>query len=85
MSLKKTEVLHQPAPREEYHVPHINIGETELKSVHQFSYLGCTITSDAKIDRDIDNRLAKANSAFGRLYKRMWNNQHLKKDTKISV
>ncbi len=85
ISLKKTEVLHQPAPREEYRPPHITIGEDELKTVHQFTYLGCTITSDAKIDREIDNRLAKANSAFGRLYKRVWNSKHLRKGTKISV
>ena len=85
VSLKKTEVLHQPAPREEYRPPHISIGETELKAVHQFTYLGCTITSDAKLDKEVDSRLAKANSAFGRLYKRVWNNKQLKKSTKISV
>lgn len=85
VSLKKTEVLHQPAPREESQAPHIFIGDTELKVTPQFTYLGSTITSDAKIDKEIDNRLAKANSAFGRLYKRVWNNNHLKVGTKISV
>ena len=85
VSLKKTEVLHQPAPREEYHPPHITTGVDVLKPVHQFTYLGCAITSDAKIDREVDNRLAKANSAFGRLYKRVWNSKHLKNVTKISV
>ena len=74
ISLKKTEVLHLPAPQEEYRPPFITIGETELKAVHQFTYLECTITSDAKIDREVDKRLAKANSAFSRLYKRVWNN-----------
>ncbi|XP_063614375.1 uncharacterized protein LOC134787527 [Penaeus indicus] len=51
VSLKKTEVLHQPAPREEYRPPHITIGETELKAVHQFTYLGCTrqLTKGTKI------------------------------------
>ena len=34
---------------------------------------------------EIDNRLAKANSAFGRLNKRVWNNRHLRSKTKISV
>jgi len=77
--------LHQPSLQEEYHPPHISIGQSELKTVHQFCYLGCTISSDAKIDKEIDNRLAKASSAFGRLYKRVWNNRHLKKGTKISV
>ena len=85
VSLKKAEVLHQPAPLEEYRSPHITIGANELKAVHQFTYLGYTITSDAKIDREVDNRQFKANSAFGRLYKRVWNNKHLKKGTKISV
>ena len=33
----------------------------------------------------MDNRLAKASSAFGRLHSRVWNNKHLKKATKISV
>ena len=49
------------------------------------SYLGCVIASDANIDKEVDNGLAKANSAFGRLYKRVWNNKNQKKDTKISV
>jgi hypothetical protein len=40
--------------------PHITVGETELKTVHQFTYLECTITSDAKSDKEVDNRLAKA-------------------------
>lgn len=85
VSLKKTEVLHQPAPQEEHRPPHITIGDTELKSTQQFTYLGCIISSDAKIDREIDNRLSKANSSFGRLYKRVWNNKNLKNKTKICV
>ena len=85
VSVKETEILHQPVPWEEFRPQHITVGETELKTVHQCSYLGCIITSDAKIDREIDNRLAKANSAFARLYKSVWNSKNLKKDTKISV
>jgi len=85
VSLKKTEVLHQPKPQEEYHPPHVSIGETELKSVKQFTYLGCSISSNARIDSEIDNRLNKANCAFGRLHKRVWDNKHIKCTTKISV
>ena len=44
-----------------------------------------TSTSDGKFDREVDNRLAKSNSAFSRLYNRVWKNKHLKKGTKISV
>jgi len=82
VSLKKTEVLHQPAPLEAQQPPHITIGETELNRVQQFTYLGCTISSDARIDKEIDNRLAKANRAFGRLYKRVWESTRLKRTTK---
>ena len=58
--------------------PHIPVSETELRSVNQFSYLGCTISS-VRIDKDLDNRLAKAKGFFGRLYRRVWNNNNLKK------
>ena len=34
VSLKKTEVLHQPTPLEECRPPYITIGGTELKAVH---------------------------------------------------
>ena len=85
VSLTKTEVLFQPAPKEAFHQPHIRIEDTELKSVQQFKYLGCLISSDGKIDKDIENRLAKASCAFGRLQKRAWKNKHLKNATKISV
>ncbi|XP_069778346.1 uncharacterized protein [Narcine bancroftii] len=85
VSLKKTEVLHQPATHHDYQPPHISIGHTKLKAVNQFTYLDCNISSDARIDNKIDNRLAKANSAFGRLHKRVWKNNQLKNLTKISV
>ena len=48
VSLKKTEVLHQPAPHEECHPPSISTEQSELKAVHKFSHLGCVIISDAK-------------------------------------
>ncbi|CAH1270878.1 Hypp4486 [Branchiostoma lanceolatum] len=59
------------------------IGETELKAVQQYTCLESTISSDARIDKEVDKRLAKANSAFGRLYRRVWCNKHLKKGTAL--
>ena len=85
ISIKKTEVLHQPAPEVPCHPPSITIGDTALNTVENFTYLGCTISSDAKIDKELDNRLGKANKAFGRLYKRVWKNQNLRSSTKICV
>lgn len=83
ISLKKIEVLHQPAPQEEYHAPHISFGETDLKSVQQFIYLTYTISSNAKIWRL--TTLAKAQYAFGKLYKHVWNNRHMRSNMKIRV
>lgn len=37
------------------------------------------------MDKKFDNRLLKANSAFGRLYKRVLNNKNLKTKTKIRI
>ena len=69
-------------PQEEYHPPTITFGDTELKSVQQFTFLSCTISSDAMIDKEIDNRLAKANTTFGRLYENVWNKKSLKRKTR---
>ena len=42
------------------------------------------ITPNAKLHKEVNNRLAKANSAFSRLYKCMWYKKHLN-GLKISV
>ena len=82
---EEDKVLHHPPPKETYCPPHITIGEREQRqNFQQFTYLGCTISSDAKIDKEVDNRLAEANSAFGRLYSRVWSSKHLKKATKCA-
>ena len=85
VSIKKTEVLHQPAPLSSSQPPSITINGTPLKTVQQFCYLGSIISTDARIDKEVDNRLAKANSAFGRLRRRVWNNNNLKTHTKVRV
>ena len=85
ISMKKTEVLYQPAPQAEYSSPVISIEGSELNAVKHFTYLGSTISNDARLDKEIDHRLSKANCAFGRLRKRVWNNHHLKTESKLSV
>ena len=85
VSLKKTEILHQPSPQGAHHPPRITIGHSELKSAHQFSYLGCMIFSNAKLDKESDSWLAKASTAFERLSTRLGRNRHPKKHLKISV
>lgn len=53
--------------------------------MNQFTYLGSVISNDPSITKDIDNRLSKANSAFVRLRKRVWDNHSLRLSTKIQV
>ena len=71
VSLKKTEVLHQPAPQEEYCPPHITTDMIELTVVYQFNYLKCILTLDTKINKEVDNRPAKVSSGLNRLYKQV--------------
>ena len=69
VSLKKTEILHQPSPSQDAHHPlRITSGQPKLKTVHQFSNLGCAIFSDAKLDKEIDKWLARTSTRPGRLH-----------------
>lgn len=85
VSLKKTEVLFQPADRGTHTAPTIKAGVTVLKSVDRFCYLGSVLSTSAMIDDDVSARLAKASAAFGRLTKRLWNNHGIQLFTKIAV
>jgi len=85
ISLKKTEVLHQPAPHTAYIPPHISIEGTSLNTVEHFTYLGSVISNDASVAKDLDSRLAKASSSFGRLSKKVWQNHALRLSTKVQV
>ena len=71
ISLNKLEVLHQLPPGGVYSPPQISIKGTSLNSVEHFTYLGSVISNDATVNKDLDNRLARASSAFGRLHKRV--------------
>lgn len=85
ISIKKTEVLHQPAPGKPYTEPDIIINGQRLKAVDKFTYLGSTLSRNVVIDDEVDARLAKANSAFGRLSKNVWQRRGIKTETKIKV
>ena len=85
ISIKKTEVLYQPARGNAYIPPAIFIEGKQLKAVEIFKYLGSIVSNVASHDAEITARIAKATSAFGRLTKRLWNNRNIKVHTKISV
>jgi hypothetical protein len=85
ISIKKTEVLYQPARGNAYIPPAIFIEGKQLKAVELFKYLGSIVSKDASADAEIAARIAKATAAFGRLSKRLWKNRNIRVDTKISV
>jgi len=87
VSLKKTEVMLQPASHSTSTSaqPVIKVEDTSIMAVNKFCYLGSILSSNAVVDDDISARLSKASSAFGRLAKRLWNDHGIRLDTKIAV
>lgn len=85
ISTKKTEVMHQPAPGKPYVEPNITINGQRLNSADKFIYLGSTLSRNVVIDNEVNARLAKASSAFGRLHKNVWSRRGITTETKIKV
>ena len=85
ISTKKTEVMQQPAPQKMYHEPHIFVNDEPLKATDSFTYLGSNLSREANIDVEVNNRHSKANSAFGRLGKKVWDRRGISQYTKLKV
>ena len=85
ISIKKTEVLFQPAKQSTASLPQIQIDGKILNNVDSFTYLGSTISSSNSLDKEISSRIAKANASFGRLQKRVWTERGIRTDTKCAV
>ena len=85
ISIKKTEVMHQPAPGAPSQQPSITVNSQELKVVDSFVYLGSTLTRNGQLDKEITTRIAKASAAFGRLNTRVWRQHGISIQTKLKV
>ena len=85
ISTKKTEVMYQPAPGRPYTEPNISVNGQRLSVVDKFTYLGSTLSRTVTIDDEVNNRLAKASAAFGRLRKNVWARRGISTETKIKV
>ena len=68
-----------------YNEPNIFINGQRLKAVDKFTYLGSTLSRAVVTDDEVDTRLAKASSAFGRLTSNVWNRRGITRETKIKV
>ena len=71
-SIKKTEVVYQPAPGKPYKKPTITVKGQRLQVVDKFTYLGSTLSKVVHIDDEVNARIAKASAAFGRLRGSIW-------------
>ena len=81
ISLKKTNVMGQGVENP----PSISISDYELEAVHQFTYLGSTITDNLCLDPEIGRRIGRAATTFAKLTQRVWRNNKLTVHTKMNV
>ena len=68
VSIRKTEVVYQPAPGKPYKEPTITVKGQRLQEVDKFIYLGSTLSRVVHIDDEVNARIAKASAVFGRLH-----------------
>ena len=81
ISLKKTNVLGQDVDTP----PVTTIDNYQLEVVHEFTYLGSTITDNLSLDAELNKRIGKAATTLGRLATRVWENPKLTTKTKMAV
>ncbi|XP_072163207.1 uncharacterized protein [Diadema setosum] len=72
ISTKKTEVMFQTAPGNQYHKSQIQVNGQSFQSAKTFTYLGSTLSNCVTIDAELNNTISKASSAFGRLRRNSW-------------
>ena len=85
ISIKRTEVVYQPAHGKTYKEPTITVKGQRLKVVDKFTYLGSTLSRDVHIDDEVNARIAKASAAFGRVRESIWDRSGIRIDTKLKV
>ena len=81
ISIKKTEVIYQPAHGKPYKEPTITVKGQRLQVVDKVINLGSTLSGVVYIDA----RIAKASAAFGRLRGSIWDRSGIRFDTKLKV
>ena len=80
-SLKKTQIMGQDVDSP----PAISINDHELDVIHDFVYLGSTISDTLSLDTGLNNHIGKAATTMTRLTKKAWNNSKLTEHTKIQI
>ena len=65
--------------------PSISLSDYERDGVHDFVYLGSTISDSLALDMEINKRFGKAATTMSSLTKRVWTNGKPTQHTKIQV
>ena len=69
ISTQKMWVMCQPASHTMQPNPRITVKGYTLEVVHKFTYLRSVLSKNVTIDNEVNNRLSKASTTFGRLSK----------------
>ena len=85
LNIKKTQVLHQPAPGTHPQPPTIHVDGNTLENVDQFAYLGSLLSTRPTIDAEVHHRIGCASAAFARLRKRLFDNRDIQARVKLLV
>ena len=81
ISIKKTEVMYQPALGKPYEEPIITMNCQNLLAVDNFTYLGNKLSQVVHIDEEINSRIAKGRAAFGQLREKVWDRADIRYQT----
>ena len=81
ISLAKTQVVGKDIKEK----PSLFIHNYKLEVVHEFVYLGSTITDNLSIDSELNKRIGKATMTHSRPTNRVWSNNRLTDHTKVNV
>ena len=85
ISIKKTEVVYQPASVKPYKEPTITLKGQRLQVVDKCTYYGSTLSKVVHIDDEVNDGIVKASAAFGRLRGSIWDRSGIRLDTKLKV
>ena len=81
ISISKTVVMSQGMEI----VNPILLNGSPLEAVEKFCYLGSVLSGNCSIEQEINSRIGKAATAFGKLTRRVWDNAKLTTKTKVLV
>ena len=85
ISTQKMQVMCQQVPNTIWPNPRITVKGNALEVMDKFTYIRSVLSKNMTIDNEVNNRLVKASTTFGRLSKNVWDHEGLSAHTKLKV